>query len=121
MTPLAASLALTPRTLRHAVTYPPLAADAYLVVEAGEARAVTQRARRPHPSGSRTANSRTQRSHDATRSFIRDEAGVRILDDRSENGVSAATGQRDPNDDATARSDMARSAGGTKRSSVGTR
>lgn len=90
MSPLAASPELTPRTLRHAVTYPRPASDAYLVIATGETLAmINVPAGRTHVGRGFAADIELEDPTVSRRHavLIRDEAGVRILDDRSENGV----------------------------------
>jgi pSer/pThr/pTyr-binding forkhead associated (FHA) protein len=90
MSPLAPSPGLTPRTLRHAIAYPRLAADAYLVIETGDTLAVINvPAGRTHVGRGFAADIELEDTTVSRRHaiLIRDEAGVHILDDRSENGV----------------------------------
>jgi pSer/pThr/pTyr-binding forkhead associated (FHA) protein len=91
MSPLAPLPALTPRTLRHAITYPRLPADAYLVIEAGDNLAVINLpAGRTHVGRGFAADIELEDPTVSRRHaiLIRDEAGVHILDDRSEHGVN---------------------------------
>ena len=90
MSPLARSPGLTPRTLRHAITLPRLAADAYLVIEAGDTLAVINvpagrtQVGRGFAADIELEDPTVSRRHAI---LIRDKTGVRILDDRSSNGV----------------------------------
>jgi predicted component of type VI protein secretion system len=90
MSRLAPSAALTPRTLRHAITYPRLTADSYLAIEDGDDFAIlTVPAGRTHVGRSFAADIELDDPTVSRRHaiLIKDKAGVRILDDRSENGV----------------------------------
>jgi predicted component of type VI protein secretion system len=90
MSPLAPSPALTPRTLRHAITYPRLAADSYLVIEDGDDLAIlTVPTGRTHVGRGFTADLELDDPTVSRRHaiLVKDEAGVRVLDDRSLNGV----------------------------------
>jgi pSer/pThr/pTyr-binding forkhead associated (FHA) protein len=90
MSPLDPSPALTPRTLRHAITYPRPPPDAYLVIEAGDSLAVISvpvgrtHVGRGFAAGIELDDPTVSRRHAI---LIRDEAGVHILDDCSVNGV----------------------------------
>ena len=86
----APSPALTPRTLRHAIAYPRLAADSYLVIEDGDDLVILNvPAGRTNVGRSFAADIELDDPTVSRRHaiLVKDEAGVRILDDRSENGV----------------------------------
>lgn len=90
MSRLAPSPALTPRTLRHAITFPRLTADSYLAIEDGDELAILNvPAGRTHVGRSFAADIELEDPTVSRRHaiLIKDEAGVRILDDRSEIGV----------------------------------
>lgn len=86
----APSPALTPRTLRHAVSYPRLTADAYVMIEDGDDVVVLNvpdgrtRIGRSFAADIELDDRTVSRRHAL---LVKDEAGVRVLDDRSENGV----------------------------------
>ncbi len=90
MSRLAPSPALTPRMLRQAITYPRLAADSYLVINDGDNLAIlTVPAGRTHVGRSFAADIELDDPTVSRRHaiLVKDEAGVRVLDDRSESGV----------------------------------
>jgi pSer/pThr/pTyr-binding forkhead associated (FHA) protein len=82
MNPLDPSPALTRRTRRHAITYPRLPPDAYLVIEAGDRLAVINvPAGRTHVGRGFAADIELDDPTVSRRHaiLIRDEAGVHIL------------------------------------------
>jgi pSer/pThr/pTyr-binding forkhead associated (FHA) protein len=89
MSETGSSASLTPRTLRHAVVHP-RSADAHVLVENGDAIvALRVPDGRTHVGRGFTADIELDDPTVSRRHaiLIKDVLGVRILDDRSENGV----------------------------------